>query len=156
MDTGIPKMMTRDPGVAEMTDDELARALLMTIGPKRLGVDIERPEDWMAIDVVEDALPALFRAVDELGELRDILRSYGFVPCDIPACNCGRWHPRYGLKERWDEICDLLDAAGHPLSNENGHIALRALQSFVDERDELRKRVAELESHKTRVREWPR
>lgn len=39
-----------------MTDDELARALLMTIGPKRLGVDIERPEDWMAIDVVEDAL----------------------------------------------------------------------------------------------------
>ena len=59
------------------------------------GVDIERPEDWMAIDVVEDALPALFRAVDERDELRkrvaelrrevEFLRHYGNNDCTAMA-----------------------------------------------------------------------
>lgn len=47
-------------------------------------------------------------------ELRDVLRRNGFVPCDIAACNCGSWHPRYGLQERWEEIKEAVSEAGHP------------------------------------------
>ena len=33
--------------------------------------------------------------------LEDRLVRSGFVRCDLPACNCGSWHQRYGLPERW-------------------------------------------------------
>jgi hypothetical protein len=37
----------------------------------------------------------------EIARLRDVLTSKGFVECGIPACDCGSWHHRYGLPERW-------------------------------------------------------
>lgn len=70
-------------------------------------------------------------------ELRDVLRRNGFVPCDIAACNCGSWHPRYGLQERWEEIKEAVSEAGHPLCNDNGHILLNAIKELIAERDKL-------------------
>jgi len=76
-------------------------------------------------------------------EATDYLRRHGHVRCDIAACNCGSWHHRFGLPERWQEIKDALSDAGHPLCNENGHIALRAFGSLVAERDALRAALVE-------------
>jgi len=74
---------------------------------------------------------------DQVGDLEDVLRRNGFVLCDIPACNCGSWHARYGLPERMEEIKDALADAGHPLCNENGNLPRNALAALVSERDEL-------------------
>lgn len=68
----------------------------------------------------------------------DALRRAGFVECDIPACNCGSWHARYGFPERWRELADQLEEAGHPLCNENGNLMLNALRELVAERDALK------------------
>lgn len=75
----------------------------------------------------------------ERDALRDVLLRHGFVPCDIPACNCGSWHARFGYPERMQEIKDALDEAGHPLSNENGNMPLNALRELIAERDALAK-----------------
>lgn len=48
---------------------------------------------------------------DTADELRDVLIRNGFVRCDIPACNCGSWHARYGLKERMDNLRAERDEA---------------------------------------------
>lgn len=79
----------------------------------------------------------------ERDELRDVLLRGGFVPCGIPACNCGSWHPRFGYPERMQEIKDALAEAGHELSNANGNLTLNALKALVAERDELRRQLAE-------------
>lgn len=71
-------------------------------------------------------------------KLLDVLLRNGFVECDIPACNCGSWHHRYGLPQRFEEIKEALAEAGHPLTNENGNLAIRALGELVQGRDELR------------------
>lgn len=47
----------------------------------------------------------------EIHRLRDVLIRAGFVECDIPACNCGSWHHRYGLPERMVEIHEVLREA---------------------------------------------
>ena len=75
---------------------------------------------------------------ETIDELRDVLIRNGFVRCDIAACNCGSWHARYGLPERWQEVKDALAEAGHPLCNENGNRMLNALQALIAERDKLR------------------
>ncbi len=67
----------------------------------------------------------------ERDELRDVLLRGGFVPCGIPACNCGSWHHRYGLPERMREIEFALADAGHERSNDNGHSILRALNALI-------------------------
>ena len=79
----------------------------------------------------------------ERGGAIDVLRAHGFVECDIPACNCGSWHHRYGLPKRMAEINDALAAAGYPLSNENGHLTLRALEALIAENERLRKALEE-------------
>lgn len=71
----------------------------------------------------------------ERDELEDVLRRNGFVRCDIPACNCGSWHHKYGLPERWAELKDALAEAGHPLTNDNGNLMLNALRALIAERD---------------------
>lgn len=73
-------------------------------------------------------------------DLRGILRSYGFVPCDSPACNCRGWHPRYGLIERIHEIEEALAEAGHPLCKENGYLTINSLRELIAERDLLKER----------------
>lgn len=80
----------------------------------------------------------------ERDELRDVLLRRGFVPCDVPACNCGSWHARFGLRERFEELKDDLDAAGHPPSNANGNSPRGALRDLVAERDKLRAAVEAL------------
>lgn len=79
----------------------------------------------------------------ERDQLRDVLWRGGFVMCDIPACNCGSWHHKYGLPERFREIADGLAEAGHELCNENGNLPIRALKSLAAERDQLRAELAE-------------
>jgi len=74
----------------------------------------------------------------ERDALIDVLQRNGFVRCDIPACNCGSWHARYGLRERFDEIVSDLADAGHPLTNENGNLLRRAVGELIAERDALR------------------
>jgi hypothetical protein len=81
---------------------------------------------------------------DTVEELRDVLIRQGFVRCDITACNCGSWHPRYGLAQRWEEVKSILADADHGLTNSNGHLVSRALQELVNERDALRAEVAAL------------
>lgn len=70
-------------------------------------------------------------------ELTDVLRHHGFVECDIPACNCGSWHQRYGLRERFDEINELLSEAG-VLNNDTGNLATNAIKKLIAERDAFR------------------
>ena len=91
----------------------------------------------------------------ERDELRDLLLRAGFVQCDIPACNCGSWHHRYGLPERMQEIKDALAEAGHELSNANGNLPINALKALVAERDDLRRQLAEAEQDARRYR-WLR
>lgn len=92
------------------------------------------------------------RLTEEHRDLRDILLFHGFVPCDIPACNCGRWHPRYGLSERWDELKDALAESRHPLCNENGNNMMNALKELITERDALAAKLAEAEKDAARFR----
>jgi len=88
---------------------------------------------------------ALEEAWKERGRLRNALLEQGCVPCDIPECNCGSWHAKYGYPERMEEIRNLLAGAGHPLSNENGNLARNALQVLIQERDSLKRRIAEMQ-----------
>lgn len=102
------------------------------------------PENIAALLADRDEREArLIRERDEAraerDALRDVLLRHGFVPCDIPACNCGSWHARFGYPERLREIADALDEAGHPLSNENGNMPLNALRELIAERDALAK-----------------
>lgn len=93
--------------------------------------------------IAADYLRACADAIRERDDLRGVLLRRGFVPCDIPACNCGSWHHRYGLPERMRAIEDTLSEAGHELSNANGNLTLNALKALVAERDELRRQLDE-------------
>lgn len=62
--------------------------------------------------------------------LQDVLLRNGFVRCDIAACNCGSWHPRYGLQERWNEVRDALTEAGY-LGNYNGNLVLNGVRELI-------------------------
>jgi hypothetical protein len=73
----------------------------------------------------------------KVAELEDVLLRNGFARCDIAACNCGSWHHRYGLPERWQEVKDILSEFGQPLSNENGHLVSRALRAALEEASRL-------------------
>ena len=76
---------------------------------------------------------------EQIAELTDTLQRHGFVRCDITACNCGSWHPRYGLQERMDELKALVADAGHPLSNGNGNLLRNAVSELIWDRDALRR-----------------
>jgi hypothetical protein len=75
---------------------------------------------------------------ETIDNLRDVLLRNGFVRCDIAACNCGSWHHRYGLRERFNEFKDALTEAGHPPCNDNGNLPIRALAELIQERDAMR------------------
>lgn len=74
----------------------------------------------------------------ECERLRDVLLRHGFVVCDMPACNCGSWHHRYGLPERMQEIRGALTEAG-VLDNSTGNLPLNAIRKLVEQRDAARK-----------------
>lgn len=83
-------------------------------------------------------------------ELADVLLRAGFVECNIAACNCGSWHHRYGLPERFSEIKDALMDAG-VLNNETGNLPIRAIAKLVEQRDALRSRLAGAERDAERI-----
>lgn len=68
-------------------------------------------------------------------QLESILRRSGWVECDIAACNCGSWHHRYGLPERWQEIKDLLIEA-EVLDNSTGNRPIEAIRKLIMQRDD--------------------
>ena len=125
------------------------------IGCKRCGFDEMRPIASVAAPLAEGEASRLKQMVSkgswssasdkaealnvasEWADLEDVLRRNGFVRCDIMACNCGSWHARYGLPERWAEIKEALAGAGHPLCNENGNLVRNALAALIAERDAL-------------------
>lgn len=61
----------------------------------------------------------------------DSLQLNGFVRCDSPACNCGRWHERYGYPERFRELEDVLEPR-------NGETLLSAAKRVLAENAKLR------------------
>ena len=74
--------------------------------------------------------------MSEISEAEGVLYRNGFVRCDIAACNCGSWHARYGLPERFAELNQAMSDAGEQL---NGVTLLGAVQALIAERDTLRK-----------------
>jgi len=110
-----------------------------SVQPQVLG-----PCEWVASTTkdIPDAEP-LFTAdtiaalLDEVSSLTDVLYRNGFVRCDIAACNCGSWHARYGLRERFEEIKDALSEA----TDLNGKTVLSALNEVITERDALAREV---------------
>jgi hypothetical protein len=101
-----------------------------------------------ALDEAEAATAKALATADghrEYGDkVEDVLTSNGFVRCDVPACNCGSWHHRFGYPERFDEFKEALDEAGHPVCNDNGNKPLSALRELVAERDAARAESAAL------------
>lgn len=75
---------------------------------------------------------------ESVEDLQKVLCEHGFVPCTSPSCNCGSWHPRYGVSGLLIRVKDILADAGHPLSNSNEYSILLALQELVAERDSLK------------------
>ena len=109
-----------------MTPEELweVRARINEYHPGEL-------RDWLL-----KSLDALEEAWTERDRLRNALLGQGCVPCDIPACNCGSWHAKYGYPERMEEMGELLAEAGHPRSNENWNLLSNALRALIQERDD--------------------
>jgi len=77
---------------------------------------------------------------ETVDDLVRVLLNAGFVRCDSAACGCGSWHHRYGYPERMREIKEMLEGAGHPLTNVNGNLLRNALAELIAEREQLRKR----------------
>lgn len=75
-------------------------------------------------------------------DLTDVLRRAGFVECDLDICNCGSWHHRRGLPERFAEINEALRDAD-VLDNSTGHLALHAIRKLTEQRDEALAEVAQ-------------
>jgi outer membrane murein-binding lipoprotein Lpp len=76
--------------------------------------------------------------MSEVDDLKDILLRNGFVPCDVPACNCGSWHPRYGATALIREIATALEDGG---ISTNGITIPAAVNSLIAKNAELEQRV---------------
>jgi hypothetical protein len=153
----IALRVSRDHGHGAVLNDAEVPALLAEIERLRqwelVGREWAAKTDWMQSRDAPvrwlgkhraDALrEEIERLTAERDELRDVLLRRGFVPCDIPACNCGSWHHRYGLPERMRDTEDTLAEAGHELSNANGNLPINALKALVAERDDLRRQLDE-------------
>lgn len=63
-----------------------------------------------------------------------VLRSSGFRPCDIAACNCGSWHQVEGFKARFDEIKEVVEEAGY---STNGVVLLDAVKHMIFDLERL-------------------
>ena len=112
---------------------------------------------WEEAQTLDKLIQGSADAIEELQakvkELEDVLLRNGFDRCDIPACNCGSWHPVRGYPERFAEIKAILCDADHPFCNENGNLITVALKGLVDERDTLRQQleVEKLETERLTV-----
>lgn len=70
----------------------------------------------------------LYELKERADKAEQALQFHGFVRCDIAACNCGSWHPRYGLPERFRDIEDAFAEADIDL---NGRTLLTAIKSLI-------------------------
>lgn len=94
------------------------------------------------------------KADAEIAKLTDVLIMKGFVRCDIPACNCGSWHHRYGLPERWAEIKEVLRDADI-LNNDTGNLPLNAIKKIIAQLAERDAEIARLREDAARYRLTP-
>lgn len=108
-----------------------ARALAKRCADLASIADAYSEEDY------RDAADTIDALLDEVSSLTDVLYRNGFVRCDISACNCGSWHARYGLRERFEEIKDALAEA----IDLNGKTVLSAINEVISERDALAREV---------------
>ena len=106
--------------------------------------DVEAEENGLNRVVSADFARQLERELAEARRdasvLEDVMLRNGFVKCDIPACNCGSWHHRYGLPERMDEIREMLRDAD-VLDNSTGNLPSNAIKKLVMQRDEAQKEI---------------
>ena len=122
-----------------MSDKELVSATITALAA--IDAELGLPEDGCNSTARTLTAIRLLHSVHrddvaEVARLTDVLRRGGFVECDIPACNCGSWHHRYGLPERWAEITQaLIDA--DVLDNSTGNKPLNAIKRLADERAAL-------------------
>lgn len=126
--------------------DDWGRVTINVNANKLIGPKVKRYLLAMAPDNVRALVESTASLRAENERLRDVLHLNGFVRCDIAACNCGSWHARFGLRERFDEIKEDLADAGHPLTNDNGNMPRNALRELIAERDAQARRIAELEA----------
>lgn len=126
--------------------EDWARATINVNASKLIGPKVKRYLLAMAPDNVRALVESTASLRAENERLRDVLHLNGFVRCDIAACNCGSWHARFGLRERFDEIKEDLADAGHPLTNDNGNMPRNALRELISERNAQTLRIAELEA----------
>jgi len=61
-----------------------------------------------------------------------VLANSGFIRCDIAACNCGSWHQVGGYRARFDEIKEVVEAAGY---STNGRTLLDAVKAMAADKD---------------------
>ena len=103
-----------------------------------------RPDaEVVSADFARQLERELAEARRDASVLEDVMLRNGFVKCDIPACNCGSWHHRYGLPERMDEIREALRDAD-VLDNSTGNLPLNAIKKLHMQRDEARQLLADI------------
>ena len=69
--------------------------------------------------------------IDELKARREVMASGGYSPCNMPACNCGKWHKSSHSREARMEM--LLDELYDTVLDENvTGLAARKLKTEVE------------------------
>lgn len=76
-----------------------------------------------------DIVDKVWKLREDHEKAKDVLRSAGFVRCDIPACNCGSWHQVGGFKARVLEIQEVVEEAGF---STNGRTLLDAVKDMAN------------------------
>ena len=70
----------------------------------------ESKADKIRLADMEATCEFLHETEAENERLEGALYRSGFVPCDIPACNCGSWHHVGGFAARFREIDEATEA----------------------------------------------
>lgn len=107
----------------------------MSIGP--WSPNAQGAEEYKLMQKVIALESQLSAVTAERDALQNALLRNGFTQCDIAACNCGSWHHRYGLPERWEEIKEALREAD-VLDNSVGNLPINAIKRLANERNALR------------------
>lgn len=102
----------------------------MDIAGAAITMGADNPEVGLAqcLDPAPIVNKDLFDLERRLASAEWILANSGFVRCDLMACNCGSWHQTGGFKARFDEIKEVVEAAGYLT---NGRTLLAAVKAMV-------------------------
>lgn len=77
---------------------------------------------------INDQLAELPEVRQRLEKAEWVLQSSGFRRCDIPACNCNSWHQVGGYAERFREIQEAVEEAGH---STNGRLLIDVIKDIL-------------------------